>query len=242
MKDLVTLTIDGREFQAEEGRTILEVARDNGIEIPALCYNEGVEPYGACRLCLVEISKNRRTRLVTSCLYPIEEGLVVNTASERVMANRKMLMELLLARCSGVKVIEDLARKIGVEKPSFKPEYLEKNECILCGLCVRACREVVGTSAISLANRGVNREVAAPFLETAPDCIGCGSCVFICPTKCIKMEDKGDIRTIHNWKVDFRLKKCKVCGNYFAPEKQLEYIRKKLDLPEDFFDTCPNCK
>ena len=242
MKDLITLTIDGREFQAEEGRTILEVARDNGIDIPALCYNEGVEPYGACRLCLVEISKNHRTRLVTSCLYPIEEGLVVNTASERVVANRKMLMELLLARCSGVKVIEDLARKIGVEKPSFKPEYLEKNECILCGLCVRACREVVGTSAISLANRGVNREVAAPFLETAPDCIGCGSCVFICPTKCIKMEDKGDIRTIHNWKVDFKLKKCKVCGNYFAPEKQLEYIRKKLDLPEDFFDTCPNCK
>ena len=242
MKDLVTLTIDGREFQAEEGRTILEIARDNGIEIPALCYNEGVEPYGACRLCLVEISKNHRTRLVTSCLYPIEEGLVVNTASERVVANRKMLMELLLARCSGVKVIEDLARKIGVEKPSFKPEYLEKNECILCGLCVRACREVVGTSAISLANRGVNREVAAPFLGTAPDCIGCGSCVFICPTKCIKMEDKGDIRTIHNWKVDFKLKKCKVCGNYFAPEKQLEYIRKKLDLPEDFFDTCPNCK
>ena len=242
MKNLVTLTIDGREFQAEEGRTILEIARDNGIEIPTLCYNEGVEPYGACRLCLVEISKNHRTRLVTSCLYPVEQGLVVNTASERVMANRKMLMELLLARCSGVKVIEDLARKIGVEKPSFKPEYLEKNECILCGLCVRACREVVGTSAISLANRGVNREVAAPFLETAPDCIGCGSCVFICPTKCIKMEDKGDIRTIHNWKVDFKLKKCKVCGNYFAPEKQLEYIRKKLDLPEDFFDTCPNCK
>jgi bidirectional [NiFe] hydrogenase diaphorase subunit len=242
MKDLVTLTIDGQKLQAEQGRTILEVARDNGIEIPTLCYNEGVEPYGACRLCLVEISKNGRTRLVTSCLYPVEEGLVVNTASERVMANRKMLMELLLARCSGVKVIEDLARKIGVEKPPFKPEYLEKNECILCGLCVRACREVVGTSAISLVNRGVNREVAAPFLETAPDCIGCGSCVFICPTKCIKMEDKGGIRTIHNWKVDFKLKKCKVCGNYFAPEKQLEYIRKKLNLPEDFFDTCPNCK
>jgi len=242
MKDLVNLTIDGRKLQAEKGRTVLEIARDNGIDIPTLCYNEGVEPYGACRLCLVEISKNGHTRLVTSCLYPIEEGLVINTASERVMANRKMLMELLLARCSGVKVIEDLARKMGVEKPSFKPEYLEKNECILCGLCVRACREVVGTSAISLVNRGVNREVAAPFLETAPDCIGCGSCVFICPTKCIKMEDKGDIRTIHNWKVDFKLKKCKVCGNYFAPEKQLEYIRKKSNLPEDFFDTCPNCK
>jgi len=242
MKDRVTLTIDDREIQAEEERTILEVARDNGIDIPALCYNEGVEPYGACRLCLVEITKNGRSRLVASCLYPVEEGLVVKTATEQVTANRKMLMELLLARCSGVKVIEDLARKMGVEKTSFRPEYLEDNECILCGLCVRACGEVVGTSAISLVNRGVNREVASPFLETASDCIGCGSCVYICPTKCIKMEDVGDTRTIHNWDVSFRLKKCQVCRNYFAPEKQLEYIREKVNLPEDFFDICPNCK
>ena len=242
MKDRVTLTIDDREIQAEEERTILEVARDNGIDIPTLCYNEGVEPYGACRLCLVEITKNGRSRLVTSCLYPVEEGLVVKTATEQVTANRKMLMELLLARCSGVKVIEDLARKMGVEKTSFRPEYLEDNECILCGLCVRACGEVVGTSAISLVNRGVNREVASPFLETASDCIGCGSCVYICPTKCIKMEDVGDTRMIHNWDVTFKLKRCQVCGNYFAPEKQLEYIREKLELPEDFFDICPNCK
>ncbi len=242
MSDLVKLTIDDREIQAEQGKTILEVARDNGIDIPALCYNEGLEPYGACRLCLVEITRNGRSRLVTSCLYPVENGLVVKTATERVMANRKMLMELLLARCSGVKVIEDLARKMGVEKTSFRPEYLEHDECILCGLCVRACREVVGTSAISLVNRGVNREVAAPFLETASDCIGCGSCVYVCPTKCIKMEDAGDTRTIHNWKVSFKLKKCNVCGNYFAPERQLDYIREKLNLPGDFFDTCPNCR
>lgn len=242
MKDRVTLTIDDREIQAEEERTILEVARDNGIDIPTLCYNEGVEPYGACRLCLVEITKNGRSRLVASCLYPVEEGLVVKTATEKVTANRKMLMELLLARCSGVKVIQDLARKMGVEKTSFRPEYLEDNECILCGLCVRACGEVVGTSAISLVNRGVNREVASPFLETASDCIGCGSCVYICPTKCIKMEDIGDTRTIHNWDVSFKLKRCQVCRNYFAPEKQLEYIREKLNLPEDFFDICPNCK
>ena len=242
MKELVTLTIDGRELQAEHNKTILEIARDNGIDIPALCYNEGVEPYGACRLCLVEITKNSRSRLVTSCLYPAEEGLAVQTATERVIANRKMLMELLLARCSGVKLVEDMARKLGVEKTSFKPEYLEHNECVLCGLCVRACREVVGTSAISLVNRGVNREAAAPFLETAPDCIGCGSCVYICPTKCIKMEDIGDTRTIPYWNVSFQLKRCKVCGNYFAPEKQLEYIREKWHLPEDFFDTCTTCR
>ena len=242
MKKLINLTIDDRSLQAEEEKTILEVARDNGIDIPTLCYNEDLEPYGACRLCLVEISKNNRSRLVTSCLYPVEEGLVVKTNSDRVLTNRKMLMELLLARCSGVKVIEDMARKMGVETPSFRPQYLDHNECILCGLCVRACAEVVGTSALSLVNRGVNREVASPFLDTASDCIGCGSCVYICPTKCIKMEDSGDTRTIRNWKANFKLKKCKKCGNYFAPEKQLEYIRTKLKLPEDFFDTCPNCK
>jgi len=242
MSELIRLTIDNQTFQAEKGKTVLEVSRDNGIDIPALCYNEGVEPYGACRLCLVEVTKNGRTRLVTSCLYPIEEGLVVKTASDRVIANRKMLVELLLARCSGVKVIQDLARKMGVERPSFRPEYLENNECILCGLCVRACHEVVGTSAISLVNRGVSREVAAPFLETAEDCIGCGSCVYVCPTDCIKMEDTDGTRTIHNWNVSFQLKKCNRCGNYFAPEKQLEYIRKRLNLPEGFFDTCPNCR
>jgi len=242
MSELITLTIDDRVFQAEKGKTVLEVARDNGIDIPALCYNEGVEPYGACRLCLVEVTKNNRTKLVTSCLYPIEEGLIVQTATDRIIANRKMLVELLLARCSEVEMIQELARKMGVEKPSFKPEYLEKHECILCGLCVRACREVVGTSAISLVSRGVGREVAAPFLETAGDCIGCGSCVYICPTNCIKMEDTDGTRTIHAWNVSFPLKMCDKCGYYFAPEKQLEYIRKKLDLPEGFFDTCPNCR
>lgn len=238
----MTLIIDGREIQAEEGLTILKVARDNGIEIPTLCYNEALEPYGACRLCSVELIRNGRSRIVASCLYPVEEGLIVKTASERVIANRKMLVELLLARCSEEKVIQDLARKLGVERTSFRLEYLERNRCILCALCVRACQEVVGVSAISLVNRGVKREVAPPFLETASNCIGCGSCVYVCPTSCIEMEDIGDTRIIHKWKVKFKLKKCKVCGNYFAPEAQLDYIRKKTGLPEEFFDACPNCR
>lgn len=242
MNDLLTITIDGKEFQAEEGQTILDVARDNGIDIPTLCHNDALEPYGACRLCVVEIQKHGRSRLVTSCLYPVEKGLVVQTATERVMENRRMLAELLLARCSGVPVVQEMARKLGVEKPSFRPEYIEEDECILCGMCVRACAEAVGTSAISLVNRGVKREVAAPFLEEAHACIGCGSCVYICPTACIKMEDKNGTRIIHNWHVEFKMKACSVCGFYFAPEKQLEYFRKKLDLPEGFFDVCPTCR
>jgi len=240
---VVNLTIDGRQIKAREGMTLLQAAREHGIDIPTLCHNDALEPYGACRVCLVEITyKNGRNRLVTSCLYPVEEGLSVSTNSERVTANRKILVELLLARCSGEKVIQDLARKLGVESPPFRPEYIERNACILCAQCVRACQEVVGVSAISLANRGVSREVAPPFLETATACIGCGSCVYICPTQCIKMEDVGDTRFIHNWSVEFKLKKCKVCGNHFAPEAQLEYITAKANLPPGFFDTCTTCR
>ncbi len=239
---MVTLNIDGCELKAEKGRTILQVARENGIDIPTLCHHDALEPYGACRLCIVEISKGKRTRIVTSCLYPVEEGLKVTTNSPRIISNRKMLLELLLARCSKNKVIRELASQMGIEQPSFKSEYLEDNDCIVCGLCVRACEQVVGVSAISLVNRGITKEPASPFLEPAADCIGCGSCYYICPTGAIKMEDRKDTRIIYNWKVEFKLKKCKVCGNYWAPEKQLEYIRKKWNLPEDFFDICPTCK
>jgi NADH dehydrogenase/NADH:ubiquinone oxidoreductase subunit G len=239
---MVTLTINGLELQAEEGQTILQVARENGIDIPTLCHNEAIEPYGACRMCIVEISKGKRARIVTSCLYPVEEGLVVKTDSPRVISNRKMILELLLARCSKNKVIRELASQTGIEQPSFKSEDLEDNDCIVCGLCVRACEQIVGVSAISLVNRGITKEPASPFLGPAADCIGCGSCYYVCPTGAIKMEDRKDTRIIYNWKVEFKLKECKVCGNYWAPEKQLEYIRKKWNLAEDFFDICPTCK
>ena len=239
---MITLTIDGRKLKGEKGQTILQVAKENGIYIPTLCHHEAVESYGACRLCIVEISKGGRSKIVTSCLYPIEEGLKVKTNSPRVLKNRKMLLELLLAKCHKNQVIQELASQMGIEKPLIKQEYLEDEDCIVCGLCVRACEEIVGVSAISLVNRGITKCPAPPFLEAASACIGCGSCYYICPTGAIKMEDREGVRRIHNWKVEFKLKKCKVCGNYWAPEAQLKYIREKWNLPEDFFDICPNCK
>jgi NADH dehydrogenase/NADH:ubiquinone oxidoreductase subunit G len=238
---MVTLTINERKVLAKQGETIFNIAKENNIYIPALCSNEAVEPYGACRLCLVEINTNGRKKLVTSCIYQVEEGLVVVTNTDRIISNRKMIMELLLARCPTNKEIQDLSRKLGVKETRFN---LEDNQCILCSLCVRACQEVVGVSAISLVNRGVNREVATPFYQPSEACIGCGSCAYICPVNAISFEDIGDTRYI-KWptsSTEFKLKTCNKCGTYWAPEKQLDYIVKQSNLAQNAFENCPDCR
>ena len=242
MSDLVTLSINGKKYTAEKGQYILQVARKHGIKIPALCEHDALEPYGSCRLCIVEVTRGSRTRIVASCLYPVEDGLIVETNSPSVLSNRKMLLNLLYARCSENPVIKELAAEYGIDKPSFDKKYWTKEDCIVCGLCTRTCEQVVGVSAISMVNRGITKEPASPFLESAKACIACGSCVYVCPTNAIKMEDKNGYRYIYNWNVKYKLQKCKSCGIEWAPVKQLEYISKKWKLPKGFFDVCPTCR
>jgi NADH dehydrogenase/NADH:ubiquinone oxidoreductase subunit G len=179
----VTLEIDGKKVEAEDGMTILEAARIVGIDIPTLCYHEKLEPYGACRICSVEIGSGTRTRLVTACVYPVEENLVVRTKSERVIRARKMLLELMLARAPGTKVIQDLAREYGVERVRFETESAY---CILCGLCVRYCAEVKKANAIGFIGRGTDREVAFIPEIAAKECPGCRECFSLCPTQLIQ--------------------------------------------------------
>jgi len=175
---MINLIIDGVKVQAEEGTTILEVAKFYGIEIPTLCYNAELTPYGACRLCTVEVDDGRRTRLVASCLYPVKEGIRVKTHTERVIKGRKMILELLIARCPNSKTLQDLASEIGLEQVRFK---MENEDCILCGLCVRMCAEHMGSGAIGFVGRGKKREVITPFRMASEICRNCGACMYICP-------------------------------------------------------------
>lgn len=184
---MVNFTINDRKLQVEEGKTILEVALEEGIEIPTLCYHKDLSPYGACRICLVEIVGGGKPGLHTSCLYMVTEGLIVKTDTEWVKKTRKIVFELLLARCPESEKIKEVAEKYGVTGSRIKLK--SKEDCIQCGLCVRVCAEIVGMSAISFANRGINRRVQTPFDKIADICIGCGACAYICPTGAIKIEE-----------------------------------------------------
>jgi NADH dehydrogenase/NADH:ubiquinone oxidoreductase subunit G len=182
---MVRLTIDGQIVYVKRQTPILDAAKELGLSIPTLCHHRALKAYGACRLCIVEVFRHGRSKLVTSCNYPAEEGLVVFTATERVKTTRKMVMELLLARCPHAPEIQQLAETMGIKTVRFKKTGDQR--CILCGLCVRVCEEMVGVSAISFSSRGTEKEVNTPFGLTSEVCIGCGSCTYICPTGCIEM-------------------------------------------------------
>jgi NADH dehydrogenase/NADH:ubiquinone oxidoreductase subunit G len=236
---MIPFKIDGKRVEGEEGGSVLEVALDAGIEIPHLCHNEAVKPYGACRLCLVEVSRKGRSRMTTSCTYPVLEGIEVFTQTEKVLRARRMILELILAMCPGDALIQEMAREMGIQEVRFKKE---EKDCILCGLCARVCDEVVGAHAIQFAARGDRREMIPPYAGEAMSCIACGACVVVCPVDVIGMKEKGDERTILRWKRTLKMKKCKICGNTFAPVFQLEKFRENAKLPKDFFDVCYTCR
>lgn len=186
MKD-IRLDIDGKIVEAEEGTTILKAAQEAGIDIPTLCYHEQLSPYGACRLCSVEITKNGRTRLVASCVYQVEEGLVVKTESELVKKIRKMVLELLLP-LAPTGPLESLAQKYGLKRSRFSAE---KTSCVLCGLCVRYCAEIKKANAIGFIGRGVDRQVAFLPEVATKVCDSCRECFAICPGGKVVLETDG---------------------------------------------------
>ena len=203
------LTIDDHTITAPSGYTLLQAARERGIHIPTLCYLESLAPYAACRLCLVELVSQRGSKLVASCAYPCEEGLVVRTHSDRVLDARRTVIELFMSTAGHLPVVQKLAQEYGVESPYVT---LEPNDCILCGLCVRACREIVGVGAISLTQRGMERAVSTPFQISSADCIECATCALVCPTGAIHIEDiTHPVRTMHTWASSYVRRACRLC-------------------------------
>jgi bidirectional [NiFe] hydrogenase diaphorase subunit len=175
---MISFKLNGLQVSVEEGTTILEAAKFYGFPIPTLCNREDLTPYGACRVCLVEIGEAPRSRLVSSCTYPVEEGMVVRTASNRVLKARKMVVELLLASCPQSRVIQDIASAIGVKQQRFRQEH---EDCILCGLCVRMCSEQMQAKAIGFRGRGDHRSIGTPFDSSSETCRQCGGCSYVCP-------------------------------------------------------------
>jgi NADH dehydrogenase/NADH:ubiquinone oxidoreductase subunit G len=175
---MITFRMNGLEVKAEEGWSVLETAKFYGLEIPTLCFHEGLTPHGGCRLCVVEIGEGPRAKLVSSCTYPAEEGLVVRTDSDRVWKARRMMIELMLAMAPGSKVLQDLASKFNVTQVRFA---LRHTECVLCGLCTRICAEQMDAAAIGFQQRGHKRKIATPFDARSEECRLCGACMYICP-------------------------------------------------------------
>jgi bidirectional [NiFe] hydrogenase diaphorase subunit len=175
---MIPLTINGLPVSVEDGSSILEAARFLGFPVPTLCHLDGLSPYGACRVCVVEIGEGPKARLVSSCTYPAEPGLKVRTASSRVLRARRMVLELLLASCPQSKTIQDLASAHGVRRQRFKQEH---EDCILCGRCVRMCEEQMMANAIGFRARGERRSIGTPFDAKSEVCRLCGGCMYVCP-------------------------------------------------------------
>ncbi|MBL7046344.1 MAG: FAD-dependent oxidoreductase [Candidatus Marinimicrobia bacterium] len=195
---MIELTINGNKAEFEEGKTLLECIESAGIKILTLCHHKALTPYGACRLCLVEIEQEGRAPSIqASCSYPALNGLSIKTDTDRVKGARKIVAELLLARCPDSEKIQRIASELGVVEPRIEKKY---DDCIYCGLCERICRERMGRMAVGFSGRGSKKKVEPPFSKYNEMCWTCGACDFICPVgkKVSELTSENDLLPIPN--------------------------------------------
>ena len=239
---MVNLIVNGQPVSMPEDATILHAVRVSGVELPTLCHHDGLTPYGVCRLCMVAVTEPQQA-LVAACSYPVEDGIVVETDAPEAVSARRMTLEFLLSRCPQSDVIQEMAAKEGLTFSRFgDPEQEKADElCILCGLCVRVCREAIGANAISFVGRGVDRRVGAPFEMQSEACIGCGACAEICPTVAVKIEDLGNKRFLHTWNTTIELQACPECGEFFSPEPMI-ILEEMFPEVAEAWRLCPKCR
>jgi len=230
------ITIDGKKCVCEPGEYILDIAKRNDIKIPTLCHHGGLTDQGCCRVCIVEVEINERCDIVTACIYPVEQDCTVLTDSERVTAQRGMILSLLKALAPESSEVSQLCE---IYNAPVNERFTRKDggKCILCGLCVEAC-ESLGTSAIATMQRGIDKVVSTPYDEPSQVCVGCASCAMVCPTKAIDVKESYGERVI--WNRSFLFKFCKKCGSKIGTLAEL--IRASHKINAEVPDLCENCR
>ncbi len=198
---MLNLTIDDKQVTAPKNSTIYDAAKLNGIKIPILCHDKKLKPFGACRMCLVEVEQ-MKGRQIPACTTPVTEGMIIRTATPDIIKARKMVLELLLLNhpidcpiCdkAGDCDLQNLTYEYKVDANRFTDEKFQHeidynnplierdmNRCVLCGKCARICDEIVGFGALTFISRGIETKIGCEFDE-ALNCEFCGSCVSVCP-------------------------------------------------------------
>ncbi len=242
----ISLKINGSAILAAEGTTVLEAARGEGIDIPTLCYLKALGPYGVCRLCLVEVQgPGLMPAILPSCNLKVSEGLDVITDSQVLRSLRQTIIELLLASTPLTEPLKALAHQFGIDTSRFVSP--KSDPCILCGLCVRVCREKIGSSALSFQGISGNDQVVAGRIRMNEDaCIGCGTCANICPVRAIELEDGGSERRIVIYGETasrFDLVSCEGCGTHYTTSKCIDFVLSHLDEEQKagIKNLCPEC-
>jgi NADH dehydrogenase/NADH:ubiquinone oxidoreductase subunit G len=231
------VTINGKVYEAEKDEYVLEVCRRNSILVPTLCNHESLKGLGACRLCVVEVNEGSGNKVVVSCVYPLSRDCEVFTESEKIKGIRKTILSMLKTRAPEGEMLSSLCQIYGAEPDTGSGRFTvatvgkgnssEKrlaSSCVLCGLCVQACASL-GSGAISTVGRGVGKRISTPYDEPSSDCVGCGSCAAVCPTKAIECIENGASRSI--WGREFTLLLCASCGRAFATREEYALALKK---------------
>lgn len=223
MSETLNITIDGVSCTCEKGEYLYDIAKRNGIYIPVLCRSDAFEDHRACcRICIVEVEIRGRRKVVTSCVYPVEEECTVYVNSEKMKRERAMVMQLLTKRAPESERIAQSAEFLAEGRDYSRLISLDTGKCILCGLCVQAC-DSLGAGAISTVNRGTDKQVNTPYGAASDDCLGCLSCANVCPTGEITFTEDEMTRTI--WNRSFELVRCEECGEVIGTAQSVAYAR-----------------